>query len=135
MRAGISAALVFSAMCAVQARPASEGKRDLIDNITNAAEQIFSSDIAPALQAITPEVETLFGEATAALESLLASNTALGHEATALVSAVESKATQIEQDIASANGASQIRVLANRPLRAGLAAALGSVLFGAYVVL
>ncbi|EIW63786.1 uncharacterized protein TRAVEDRAFT_67785 [Trametes versicolor FP-101664 SS1] len=134
MRAGIVAALFLSAVF-VQARPAPEQKRDIVDTVTSAAEQIFSSDIAPVLSGITPEIETLFGEATSALGGFFASNTALGHEATAIVSAFESKATQIEQDVASKNGAPAIRGSASGPLGLGLATALGSALLGAYVIL
>ncbi|KAI0640268.1 hypothetical protein C8Q77DRAFT_123949 [Trametes polyzona] len=159
MRAGILSALFFSALF-VQARPApdSEQKRDreltsrdtvdvgftgrkpfaVIDNITKAAEEIFSSDIAPILHEVTPEVGTLVAEATSALGSVFASNTALGHEATAILSAFESKATTIEHDVAAAvksNDAPQVRSIASGSLHLGLATALGSVLLGAYAVL
>ncbi|KAL1950946.1 hypothetical protein VTO73DRAFT_95 [Trametes versicolor] len=107
MRAGIVAALFLSAIF-VQARPAPEQKRDIVDTVTSAAEQIFSSDIAPVLSGITPET-------------------------TAIVSAFESKATQIEQDVASKNGAPAIRGSASGPLGLGLATALGSALLGAAV--
>ncbi|KAH9854402.1 hypothetical protein C2E23DRAFT_72125 [Lenzites betulinus] len=46
MRAGIAVTLFCSALCAVQARPASEEKRDLIDNITKVAEEILTADRA-----------------------------------------------------------------------------------------
>ncbi|KAI0354773.1 hypothetical protein OH77DRAFT_1425897 [Trametes cingulata] len=135
MRAGLFATLFLSAVF-VQARPPPEAKRDLVDNLTKAAEEIFSSDIAPIIHEASPALETIFGEATSIIASVLASNTALAHEATAILSAAESKATGLEKELASnKNGASRAQGFASSPLGLGVATALGSVLLGAYAVL
>ncbi|KAI0673953.1 hypothetical protein C8Q78DRAFT_1076905 [Trametes maxima] len=100
MRAGLFVVLFVSAVC-VRAAPPPEAKRDLIDNLTKAAEELFSSDIEPILHSATPAIESLFKEATAEVGSFLATNTALGHEATSLLGAAEAKVTGIEKDLAN----------------------------------
>ncbi|KAI0370050.1 hypothetical protein BV20DRAFT_314966 [Pilatotrama ljubarskyi] len=135
MRAGLFAALFLSAVF-VQARPPPEAKRDLIDNLTKVAEELYTSDIASIFHEATPALGSLFAEATSVVGGVLASNTALGHEATALMSAAESKATGLEKELASnKNGASRAQGFASNPLGLGVATALGSVLLGAYAVL
>ncbi|KAI8980579.1 hypothetical protein BD414DRAFT_492633 [Trametes punicea] len=131
MRAGLFFVISFFLAIFAQAAPRPEGKRDdhalaVLDNLAKAAGEILSSDIEPILQSITPDAVSLFQEATSAVGSIMASNTALRTEATSLLSAVEAQATSVGKDLAKENGALGVRSLVSVSLGCGLVGALMS---------
>ncbi|KAJ3004469.1 hypothetical protein NUW54_g4800 [Trametes sanguinea] len=130
---------IFVALFALLAQAASverEWKRDdSVGDLLHAAEGIFTSDVEPVLHAITPEAISLLDEATSAVESVLASNTALRNEATHILSALESKSTALEQDIVHSNGAASPYGILTTPAMWALATALWSGVLGAFAML
>ncbi|KAI9067193.1 hypothetical protein FKP32DRAFT_290216 [Trametes sanguinea] len=113
-----------------------EWKRDdSVGDLLHAAEGIFTSDVEPVLHAITPEAISLLDEATSAVESVLASNTALRNEATHILSALESKSTMLEQDIVHSNGVTSPHGILTTLAMWALATALWSGVLGAFAML
>ncbi|OSD01176.1 hypothetical protein PYCCODRAFT_551360 [Trametes coccinea BRFM310] len=137
IHAGILVIFVTFFTLLAQAVPTEfEWKRDdSIGDLLQAADGIFTSDVEPVLHAITPEAISLLDEATSAVESVLASNTALRNEATRILSALESKSTAVEHDLVHSNDATSHYGMSASPAACALAIALWSGLLGAYAML